>query len=283
MACLGIKLHVHLLHARLPENFSGVENYIFPILLTPLMIGFCLTKKVLTLSGIVAAIILGIIVSIAFGNIGFIILMVFFLGGIITDKIKNKHKNKGRKKKKHIESRNHIQVLVNGFVAMLSAIFYIITKSDLCAIAFTASLAEALADTSASGIGVICGRAYDLFRRRSCKPGISGGMSVLGTATSAISAVVVSLIAFAFDFIDPFGVLIVSISAFLGAIFDSMLGSLLQVKYRCPVCGEITESAEHCNTSTSRCSGLAFVTNNAVNLFATIFSGVIAIVLYCLI
>ena len=78
-------------------NFRGVENYILPILLTPLMIGFCLTKKALTLSGIVAAIILGIIVSIAFGNVGFLILLAFFLGGIITDKIKNKHNSSSKK------------------------------------------------------------------------------------------------------------------------------------------------------------------------------------------
>ena len=67
---------------------ESIGNYLLPILLSPLIIVFAIEKKALTKDGVAAAILIDIIISITLGNVGFLILLAFFIGGIFTDKIK---------------------------------------------------------------------------------------------------------------------------------------------------------------------------------------------------
>lgn len=264
--------------------FEGAENYIVPILLTPLIIAFAYKKKALTVGGIVAAIVLDILISVAFGNFGFCILLSFFIGGVVVDKIKKNYKKSRQNSKNPIEKRgecrDHVQVFANGSVAAACAVFYLVTLNNIFVIAFVGAMAEAFADTAASGIGVINGRAFDPFRMRRCTPGISGGMSLLGTGASLFAAMVIAFIAFVFGAIDFADLPLIIVAAFLGAIFDSMLGSLLQIKYRCQKCGAIVEREEHCNRKTVRHSGIKFITNDTVNFLGTAFSAVVCFVYY---
>ncbi len=268
-------------------SFPGAENYVVPILLTPAIIAFAYKKKALTVSGIIAAIILDVVISISLGNLGFIILLIFFVGGIAVDKIKKSKEKCRQKEKSGIEKRgscrDHVQVLANGSVAALCAILYLIIREDVFVIAFVASLAEALADTVASGIGVLHGRAFDPFRMKPCTPGVSGGMSLMGTSASAVAALIVATISLAFEPIGITSALIIALSAILGGIFDSFLGSLLQVKYKCTVCCNITEREEHCGVKTQKHSGIRFINNDTVNLLGTLFAASISAVLYLLI
>lgn len=251
-------------------NFQGAENYFIPILFTPIIIVFARDKNALTTGGILAAIVLDVTVSLTLGNVGFLLLLLFFVGGIITDKIKQRHKKAGQKNKS--ECRDSLQVMANGAVSAVCSVLYFATGEKAFLVAFVASLAEALADTSASGIGVLAGKAFDPFRMKTCPVGASGGMSILGTLSSAIGAMIISIVAFAFDVVSIEESLIAALAAFLGAIFDSFLGSLLQVKYRCPVCKAIIEKTEHCGSKTVKHSGLAFVTNDTVNFLGTLFA-----------
>ena len=56
----------------------------------------------------------------------------------------------------------------------------------------------------------------------------------------------------------------------LQTLVDTALGSLVQAKYRCPCCGEITEQPRHCGGDADLVSGFAFMTNNAVNLVSSL-------------
>ena len=217
----------------------GAENYLVPILLTPVIIAFANKKRALTISGIVAAFVIDLVISITLGNFGFCILLSFFVGGIVVDKIK-KSKKKARQNASDLEKRgdcrDHVQVLVNSLAASFMAVMYAISGEQIFVVAFVASLAEAFADTVASGIGILSGRAYDIFRMRPCMPGLSGGMSLLGTAFSMLAALAVAVVAALFGRINTSEILVVTFAAFLGAIFDSLLGSLVQVKYKCTKC-----------------------------------------------
>lgn len=267
-------------------SFPGAENYIVPILLTPVIIAFAYKKKALTASGIIAAIILDVVISISLGNLGFTILLVFFIGGIAVDKIKKSKEKRRQNEKNGIEKRgscrDHVQVLANGSVAAVCAILHLTTREDVFIIAFVASLAEALADTVASGIGVLHGRAFDPFRMKPCAPGVSGGMSLLGTSASAVAALLMAAISLAFKPIGTISALIIALSAILGGIFDSFLGSLLQVKYKCTICGNITEREEHCGEKTQKHSGLRIINNDTVNLLGTLFAASLSTALYLL-
>ena len=268
-------------------NLPWVENYLVPIILTPAIIAFAYKKRALTISGILAAIFLDIIVSITMANFGFVILLSFFIGGVIVDKIK-KHYKKSRQSannevEKRGDQRDHVQVFANGIVGLVCAVLYAITGNKVFVIAYLTSFAEALADTVASGIGVLSGRAFDVFRMKKCPAGISGGMSLLGTFSSILASLLISLIALAFGKINHLELLIVATSAFLGAVFDSFLGSLVQVKYRCKKCGLILEKEEHCSEKTEKYSGIKFVNNDTVNLLGTLFAAIVAILLHFII
>lgn len=261
-------------------HFHSTANYILPILLTPAMIAFAHKRKALTLGGIIAAIILDVAISAALGNFGFAVLLAFFVIGIIADKIKKHYKKARQNVSKPSECRNYVQVLSNGLAAAICALLYTITANHAFLIGFVAALAEALADTMASGIGFVAGKAFDPFRMKPCKPGLSGGMSLLGTVASLAGASIIALIALAFGAISSFDMIIVIASGFLGGVLDSLLGSLVQVKYRCAVCGEITEKKLHCNISASKYSGVFFINNDFVNFLGTLFSATLVIIVY---
>ncbi len=264
------------------NNFA-VENYIVPILITPVMIAFSGKKKALTVGGIIAALIVDFVISLSLGNYGFIILLSFFILGVASDKIKKIHKKTRQNHSEPVEkrgtSRDHVQVFANSIAASICAVIYFVTKEKIFIVAFVATFAEALADTFASGIGILSGKAFDPFRMRSCPPGLSGGMSLVGTIASLLGATIISFIALACGLINFPEAIIVTVAAFLGAVLDSLLGSLLQIKYRCPLCDEITEREEHCGQKTVRHSGFRAINNDTVNFIATIFSAALSILI----
>lgn len=262
--------------------FTGIGGYILPIMLTPVIIIFALTKKALTIDGVIAAVLLDVAVSLAFGNKGFVVLSTFFIGSIIIDKIKKRYKNNGRKEKAAKgDCRDYMQVLANGLPAFIFSIAFLVTHSFIFFMPFAASLAEAFADTTASGVGAFSTRTFDPFRMRKCECGISGGMSIIGTLASLLAAFAVALVAYALggSRFGPVGLIVITATAFLGAVLDSMLGSLLQVKFKCQKCGTVTEKATHCGVATRRCSGVRGIDNDAVNLISSSFSAILALVL----
>ena len=256
--------------------FDGIGNYLAPILLTPVVLLLVNEKKLLTKDGILAAILVDVLISISLGNFGFTLLLTFLLLGALSDKVKTK---KGQKKQTS-DKRNSKQVLANSSVATVLAVIYFLTENNVFAVCFAASLAEALSDTFSSSFGSLATYAYDIVRMKKIKKGLSGGVSLVGTLFGLLGAAIIALIALSFGCVDAKLLLIIVTSAFLGMLFDSVLGSLLQVKYKCPVCGEITEKRTHCDTDTVHNSGLRCVNNNVVNLLSTLFSAGLAALLF---
>ena len=260
--------------------YPDTADYLLPIILTPLAIAVVYRKKALSVGGILGAVLLDICVSVAFGNFGFALLVTFLACGVLADRVKSRIK--GKRSEKH-ECRDLLQVFSNGFAAMLAAALYMIEGNFIFLAAFVASMAEALADTVASGIGAGAKRVYDVFRFRPIESGLSGGMSVLGTASGAVAAHLVSLVALAFGRVTYIEALIITGLAFLGCILDSLFGSLIQAKYRCPVCDRTVEVSTHCGAPTERVAGLSFIDNNAVNFISNLLTAAITAVLFALI
>lgn len=249
-----------------------IIHYILPISLTLPIVAFVHKKKALSVAGTIVALILDLVASIAFGNFGFIILMAFFGFSMIADKLK---KNPSNKK----EERTAFQVLANGSLGILFSVIYLIHPSKVWIVAFCAVFAEALSDTASSGIGSRAQRTYDICRRKRVETGVSGGMSILGTTSALVSSIFISAISLLSQHIGILEALIVCISGFFGSFIDSLLGSLLQGKFQCTVCGKNTEERIHCNEKASHISGLAFVNNSAVNFISTVFASIMSIVL----
>lgn len=263
--------------------FSEISNYIVPIVLTPFVISAVLDRRVLTKCALLVALAMDVIITLLLGNFGFVILLSFLVGSVIIDKIKKRRKGLSSVAKRDSDTRDTVQVLANGLIPTVLALMFGLTLNSVFIVAYVASLAEAFSDTAASGIGVFSKVSYDPFRRKKSEIGLSGGMSVLGTVAAFIGAFLISFIAIPFGALDIKLVLVASVSAFLGSLFDSFLGSLLQIKYKCAVCEDITEKEFHCKKPTKRYTGYSFFDNDVVNLFSGAFAAVIAVVVTALI
>lgn len=262
---------------------DGAGDYILPIILTPFVIAFVLEKKALTGWGTFAAVLMDVIVSLAFGNFGFVILVAFFGGSVIIDKFKKHARGtSGADETAKRGTRDAVQVMANGLVATAAACAFVFSKGNpIFAVAFVATMAEAFADTAASGLGAFSKRTFDPFRWRKCSGGISGGMSVIGTLAALAASFDLSCLAFlmAWDAFPVKYALIAMISAFVGTVFDSFLGSVAQVKYTCTVCGAMTEKREHCSTPTVKKEGISSVDNDTVNILSGFFTAILAAIL----
>ncbi len=266
--------------------YPMISDYILPILITPAIIALSYTKKALTLGGVALAVVMDLIISLSLKNFGFAILITFFVGSIIVDKIK-KHRKKSGQNQEDVEKRGDcrdiVQVFANGGVATLAALIYIFVPEKILVITFVAALAEAFADTVASGLGAFSDKVYDIFRRERCERGVSGGMSLIGTFSSLLAALFVAVVAYLFGAVSLAELLLIGGAGFLGNVFDSFLGSFVQVKFKCKKCGKIIEKEEHCGVKTEHYRGLKFVNNDTVNFLGTLFAGALAAVIYILI
>ncbi len=264
--------------------FDNINFYMVPILLSPWFIALAYKKKALTFGGVVMAVVVDLFISVSLGNFGFTMLGSFFALAVVVDKFKKRIKKQGRTEESEKgDCRDYMQVIANGMLAGLCALLYLGSSNRVFIIAFSAALAEALADTVSSGIGIAAKRTYDPFRWRVCESGISGGMSILGTFSSLVAAYGMSMIAYAFGVVSFTETLIIAGAAFLGGVFDSFLGSLVQAKYKCSVCGKITEKNIHCGEPTERFRGLSFIDNDAVNMLSGIFAAIAAAGIFLLV
>lgn len=255
--------------------WSGIIHIMAPLLVTPFIIALVIERRALTFYGLVAALMLDVVVTTVFANLGFVVMVSFFFGALIVDKIKKKKKSDDGITKKE-GTRDLVQVVANGLIPCMMAVLFIATENPAFLVAYVASFAEAFADTTASGFGVFSKTTFDLFRMKKCECGISGGMSVIGTLSSLVAAALISLIPFFFGSFNITLVLISTVTAFAGVIFDSFLGSLFQIKFRCRVCGSITERETHCGKPTLHVSGYAFFDNDVVNFMSGAFTAALA-------
>ena len=120
----------------------------------------------------------------------------------------------------------------------------------------------------------------DICTFREVGVGLSGGVSGAGSAAAALGAALIAALCLLFPGADGKAALLVAAFGFLGCLFDSVLGSRIQVKYRCPVCGALTEREHHCGVPGRVERGWRRVNNDTVNLLSNLFAAVLAILVF---
>ena len=181
----------------------------------------------------------GVLGSILWGCLswqGWISVLIYLLFGSIVTKIGYKFK----RKKGIAEKRGGRRGPENVWGSAATGLFFaIMIKFDFAnllfyKIGFAASFAAKLADTFGSEIGKRFGRnTYLITSFRKVERGTEGGISLEGTAASALGAILMSLIMFILNIISTkYQFLIVAISGFLATISESFIGAKFQDKYK---------------------------------------------------
>ena len=204
----------------------------------------------------------------------------------ITSKLTSKKYNEITNSKKIKSQRDAWQILANSVVAGIFAVlFYAYAKPIflLCAIV---AIGEEFADSMASDFGRLSKRQpVDLLRFKRMQTGISGGISLFGTAMALIGALIAVAIPYAFlthEISWQLAVLVCGV-AFFGTFIDSAIGSGLQILYKCSVCEKLVESKTHCEEQAIYVKGISFVNNTVVNFISGVITSLILLGLYFLI
>ena len=144
-------------------------------------------------------------------------------------------------------------------------------------------MAESLSDSLASDIGVLSKRPpINILTFKKSIKGLSGNISLLGICLSLIGSLIISSIFYIF-YHQFSSFLAILLSGFLGTIVDSVLGSTIQVKYKCQKCLQITEREEHCQIKTKYYKGFKFINNDCVNFLSNVSTSIISYIIIILI
>lgn len=240
-------------------------------------------KKSLTISGLFTAIILGTIIYMFGGILVWGSLIAFFIASSLITKVSDK------KEKEDSKGRNYIQVIANGLVASILSIIYYFAQIEIFLIAAVVSIATSNSDTWASEIGRLSkGKTIYILNFKIAPKGVSGAISGLGTLASLLGSFFIAsvfLVIYAimygigFDDILIFGS-IITVCGFLGNIIDSYLGGSLQAKYKGVKTGTYTEKRWLPGEQVVLASGLALITNDAVNLLSGLAASLITLIFF---
>ena len=235
-----------------------------------------LLKKALTPGGTLLAWALCLVITFAGGLSAFGVLAAVFTLTVLADRDAGRRADPAGVRRK-AGTRDAARVFCNVGTGGAAMALYLTTGRGVFALAYAAVMAEALADSLASKIGPLSKRPpVDILTLRPVQAGLSGGVSILGFAASAAGAAAVGGIWLAGTGDVQNGLLAAGLG-FAGAVFDSFLGSAVQVKYRCRVCGAVTERAEHCGQAAALLKGMRRINNDAVNFLsgAAVFAAAI--------
>ena len=151
--------------------------------------------RTLTRSGAIAAFVVGTL-TYASGTVGFtLVLLAFFVPAVMLSRI-------GRARKRALVdigkagARDAMQVVANGGVATACAVAFALTHDARWALAFAGAYAAATADTWATEIGTLAAQTpRSIVNFRPIATGLSGGVTLAGTAAEIAGAVWIGIAA----------------------------------------------------------------------------------------
>lgn len=251
------------------------------------IIGFVAYRlRALTISGMVAATVVGGSIAAAAGWWPGVVLVTFFVTASALSRLSSRtatvvQQARGKR-------RDAVQVVANGGIpAALAAISAVVDQPGPWLVASLAAIAGATSDTWGTETGRLSkSRPRMVTTWKSVAPGTSGAVSSVGTAGSLAGAMIIGLVAatgYALGWFVP-GITastlvgIIAVPGFCGSLIDSLLGATAQANYRCPACGVTSEESVHtCCTLTIHVKGVTWLNNDAVNLLAIAGSAAIGL------
>lgn len=189
----------------------------------------------LTLDGAKSAIILG---AFSYGLGGLdasLILILFFITGSWLSKLNNYKVRRKDYNNMYDTRRDGEQVWANGFWFMFFLVLHFIFHSEVWMIAAIASLAVATSDTWATEVGVLTNarKTVLITNFQPVIPGVDGGISITGTLAAMMGSTLIAAVYMAFTpEHNVIEFILLSVSGFLGCLFDSYLGAIFQYNHK---------------------------------------------------
>ncbi|MCP4542997.1 MAG: DUF92 domain-containing protein [Chloroflexi bacterium] len=248
-------------------------------------------RSALSHSGVAGAIITGTLI---FGMGGWewgILLVAFFVSSSALSFYRAHDKQEIAEKFDKGHQRDIGQAIANaGTAALLAVLSRILPVSGdgrkmLWFAACAGAMAAVNADTWATELGVLNPHPPRLITSgQRVEVGASGGVSWLGTAASLGGALFIGLLGGLGLLVMRQGwivagvlLLAATVGGLLGSLFDSLLGATVQAIYWCDTCQKETERQVHrCGTNTRLHRGWRWLTNDLVNLVASVVGALVA-------
>ena len=240
-------------------GYSVSYTYMLLAFAFALVLGYLAYRAgIADMSGLLSATLVGVLI-IAFTDVWwFLLLLTFYLlGGGFTNYKYGYKQSLGIAQGKG-GARGYKNVFSNSLVAIVASIGYTIFPhaANIFLYIYLGSVATATGDTLASEIGTTYkGKPRMITTLKEVEPGVDGGVSSLGEIAAIFGSMVIALFALLVGVIEIdqyclLGMSIITISGFVGTNIDSLLGATMQKR--------------------------GILSNNGVNLAATIAGGVVA-------
>lgn len=234
-------------------------SYLLGFIISSAIVVLAYYKHTLSTQGAIMAFIIGTLIYGLMGFYAFFILLSFFL---IAFLIRFFHDSGVP------EERNAAQVFAIGGLATFFAVLYGFFEAELFKVLFITAIAGAAADGFSSEIGKFSKNPpFSILSFKEMKRGLSGAISPLGLLFGFIAALFYSILAL-FTIEATGAVFLILFFAFFNTLLDSVLG-LAQVKYKYP---SDTELFDQKKTGMVIAKGIAWLTNDRVNLISNIVS-----------
>lgn len=203
-------------------------------------------------------------------------LIAFFISGTLLSRYKEREKAPVAARFAKGGRRDLGQALANGGVGAALAIRFNYHPAIWLFAAFVGVMATVAGDTWATELGILARRPPRLITTgRAVPAGTSGGVTPLGIGATAAGGLAMGLVAWGLAATFGSGIgawwvpLIGLVAGLAGSFADSLLGAIVQAQYR-DAAGAITEKADG-----ARVRGAAWMTNDAVNLLASLVGGAV--------
>lgn len=186
--------------------------------------------KTVSLSGVIAGVVIGTLIFACAGAGAWLLLLVAFAIAAVTSRIGYKRKLQLGIAEERGGRRGAANAIANTGFAAGAALLAVISPYRVEALlALAAALAAGSSDTVASEIGKAFGRrTFLVVGFKPVPPGTSGALSLEGTAAGIVAAAVLAFVAVYAGVVPHSFLLLVVVAATAGSLIESALGATLE-------------------------------------------------------
>lgn len=214
-------------------NAIGLDLRIFEGLLVNILFAWlALRSKSIDRLGALSAVLIGTVITAGFGLAGFALMAGFFLVGSTVTKLGYARKAALGIAQEKGGARGWRNAFANGGIPALLALFGILSEGPaqtVFLIAYAAAVATAAADTCSSEIGKAYGkRTFLITTFRPVPAGTEGAVSIEGTLGGLFGSAFIASLGVLTGLFQAEGALIVTLAGFLGALAESVIGTVAE-------------------------------------------------------